>query len=93
MKERSYISVKFQRYSLSICSQLAAFNIIVSLLYQSAAQSGLKADSWVKSFSDLLEGKVGGKDLAAQGSGSNIYALDEALTLARQFAVMKLHEQ
>ncbi|XP_062502004.1 alanine--tRNA ligase, cytoplasmic-like [Corticium candelabrum] len=60
---------------------------------KSAAQSGLKADSWVKSFSDLLEGKVGGKDLAAQGSGSNIYALDEALTLARQFAVMKLHEQ
>ena len=47
----------------------------------------------MKSFSDLLGGKVGGKDLAAQGSSSNVQALEEAIHLAREFAAVKLDRQ
>lgn len=57
---------------------------------QEAIQQGLKADEWVKSVSDLLGGKCGGKDLSAQGSGPNIGCITKAVETATQFAKQKL---
>ncbi|XP_073233426.1 alanine--tRNA ligase, cytoplasmic-like [Porites lutea] len=53
-------------------------------------QQGLKADEWVKSVSELLGGKCGGKDLSAQGSGPNVGCLKKAVETATQFAKQKL---
>jgi len=54
-------------------------------------QQGLKADEWVKSVSELLGGKCGGKDLSAQGSGPNISCIRKAVETATQFAKQKLY--
>ncbi|KAJ7374691.1 Alanine--tRNA ligase, cytoplasmic [Desmophyllum pertusum] len=53
-------------------------------------QQGLKADEWVKSVSELIGGKCGGKDLSAQGSGPNIGCLKKAMETATRFAQQKL---
>lgn len=53
-------------------------------------QQGLKADEWVKSVSELLGGKCGGKDVSAQGSGPNIGCIKQAVETATQFAKQKL---
>jgi alanyl-tRNA synthetase len=52
---------------------------------------GLKANEWVQQVSGLLQGKGGGKPEAAQASGSNISCLQEALSIAAQFANAKLN--
>lgn len=57
---------------------------------QEVIQQGLKADEWVKSVSELLGGKCGGKDLSAQGSGPNVGCLKKAVETATQFAKQKL---
>ena len=57
---------------------------------QDLVSRGLKADEWVKSVSELLGGKCGGKELSAQGSGPNIGCVDKAVEMAKQFAKMKL---
>ena len=57
---------------------------------QEVIQQGLKADEWVKSVSELLGGKCGGKDLSAQGSGPNVGSLKKAVETATQFAKQKL---
>ena len=51
---------------------------------------GLKADEWVKSVSQLLGGKCGGKDLSAQGSGPSSGCVGEEIELGKEFAKMKL---
>ncbi|KAL9974137.1 hypothetical protein ACROYT_G011141 [Oculina patagonica] len=53
-------------------------------------KQGLKADEWVKSVSELIGGKCGGKDLSAQGSGPNIGCVKKAVETATQFAQQKL---
>ena len=51
---------------------------------------GLKADEWVKSVSELIGGKCGGKDVSAQGSGPNIGSVKKAVETATNFAQQKL---
>ncbi|EDV25551.1 uncharacterized protein TRIADDRAFT_23916 [Trichoplax adhaerens] len=53
-------------------------------------KKGLSASDWVKSVMNVLEGKGGGKPTSAQGSGTNVAGLNNALNLAKEFAKMKL---
>lgn len=64
--------------------------ICLAQVPKEAIQQGLKADEWVKSVSELLGGKCGGKDVSAQGSGPNIGCIDKAVETARKFAEQKL---
>ncbi|XP_065828762.1 alanine--tRNA ligase, cytoplasmic-like isoform X2 [Oscarella lobularis] len=57
---------------------------------QSLVSRGLKANEWVESIAQLLGGRVGGRETTAQGSGSNVGAVDEAVEVARKFASSKL---
>lgn len=57
---------------------------------QDAITRGLKADEWVKSVSELIGGKCGGKDQSAQGSGSNVGCVKKAVETATNFAQQKL---
>jgi alanyl-tRNA synthetase len=59
-------------------------------MFQNAVNKGLKASEWVQQVSGLMEGKGGGKPESAQASGSNISCLQEALSIATQFANAKL---
>lgn len=60
------------------------------LTFQEALTTGINAKSWVDSVIPVIGGKGGGKDLAAQATGSNIKALEEALRIATEFAQLKL---
>ncbi|GBB93113.1 hypothetical protein RclHR1_02110012 [Rhizophagus clarus] len=51
---------------------------------------GLKASEWAKTVSETVGGKSGGKDDSAQGSGTNIDKLDEAIKIAEQFAKLQV---
>lgn len=51
---------------------------------------GLKANEWVQQVTGLMQGKGGGKAESAQASGSNVSCLEEALSIATQFANIKL---
>ncbi|XP_018322304.1 alanine--tRNA ligase, cytoplasmic [Agrilus planipennis] len=55
-----------------------------------AVDKGLKANEWVSQITQLIKGKGGGKAESAQASGTNPAALNEALQLARKFALTKL---
>lgn len=55
-------------------------------------KSGFKAIDWANVVSEKVGGKKGGKDVSAQGSGTEVSAVDEALKLAGEFAKMKLTE-
>jgi len=51
---------------------------------------GLKAGDWAKAVSETVGGKSGGKDESAQGSGTNVDKIDEALGIAENFARVAL---
>ncbi|XP_014661746.1 PREDICTED: alanine--tRNA ligase, cytoplasmic-like [Priapulus caudatus] len=51
---------------------------------------GLKANEWVGHVSGVLNGKGGGKEAAAQATGSNIESVDIAIKMAEEFALLKL---
>jgi len=51
---------------------------------------GLKANEWMKSVAAEINGKGGGKELSAQGSGDKLSGLDKAMQLAKEFASLKL---
>jgi len=53
-------------------------------------EKGLKANEWMKSVAAEINGKGGGKELSAQGSGDNLSGLDKAMVLAKEFASLKL---
>ncbi|CAG8495140.1 7842_t:CDS:10 [Funneliformis mosseae] len=53
-------------------------------------EKGLKASEWAKTVSETVGGKSGGKDDSAQGSGTNIDKLDEAVKVAEQFAKLQI---
>jgi len=53
-------------------------------------EKGLKASEWAKTVSETVGGKSGGKDDSAQGSGTNIDKLDEAIRVAEQFAKLQV---
>ncbi|NXD87410.1 SYAC protein, partial [Halcyon senegalensis] len=59
---------------------------------QEAANRGLKASQWVQEVSALMDGKGGGKDVSAQATGKNVGCLQEALSLATDFARLRLGE-
>jgi alanyl-tRNA synthetase len=46
---------------------------------------GLDARTWASKVSEVLGGKAGGKDDAAQGVGTNITRVEEALKVARDY--------
>ena len=54
------------------------------------AKAGFKAIDWATVVADKVGGKKGGKDVSAQGSGTEIAAVDEALKLADEFAKLKV---
>jgi len=51
---------------------------------------GLKANEWIQHISGVIGGKGGGKEDSAQATGTNVTSLEEALSMAKQFAAMKL---
>ncbi|XP_058946553.2 alanine--tRNA ligase, cytoplasmic-like [Pocillopora verrucosa] len=64
--------------------------ICLAQVPKDAIARGLKADEWVKSVSELIGGKCGGKDQSAQGSGSNVGCVKKAVETATNFAQQKL---
>jgi alanyl-tRNA synthetase len=54
------------------------------------ATQGFGADKWVQQVAPLINGKGGGKDLAAQATGSNTQALKQALEVATEFAKLNI---
>lgn len=57
---------------------------------KNAVEKGLLASEWVQSVVTLMNGKGGGKAESAQASGSNPSCLNEAMKIAREFAISKL---
>lgn len=57
---------------------------------KSAVEKGLKANEWVGTVAEIMQGKGGGKADSAQASGKNINSLSECLKLAEEFAKLKL---
>lgn len=53
---------------------------------QALVEKGLKAVDWAAVVSEKIGGKKGGNEVAAQGAGSNVDQVDEALKLATDFA-------
>jgi len=53
-------------------------------------EKGLKANEWMKAVAGEINGKGGGKELSAQGSGDNLSGLNKAMELAKEFASLKL---
>ncbi|ORX99184.1 alanyl-tRNA synthetase [Basidiobolus meristosporus CBS 931.73] len=58
---------------------------------KSLVGKGLKAIEWANVVSEKLGGKKGGKDESAQGQGTNVDSVDEAVSIAEEFARMKLN--
>ena len=54
---------------------------------------GLKANEWIQAISPLMQGKGGGKAESAQASGSNISCLNEAISIAKSYALGKLKSE
>ena len=71
------------------------FNLLVIYLFslpQSLVSKGLFADDWIKSVSTVIGGKGGGNRTSAQASGPHVGSLEEAVSLARDFARIKIGE-
>uniref|UniRef100_A0A2C9JU01 Alanine--tRNA ligase n=1 Tax=Biomphalaria glabrata TaxID=6526 RepID=A0A2C9JU01_BIOGL len=68
------------------------YNSSFSCLFclQETVSKGLNAKEWVDKVVPIINGKGGGKDLAAQATGTNIKGLQEALNVATEFAQLKL---
>lgn len=57
---------------------------------QAVVTDGFGADKWVQQVVPLINGKGGGKDLAAQATGTNPQSLNKALEVATEFAKLNL---
>ncbi|XP_033755584.1 alanine--tRNA ligase, cytoplasmic-like [Pecten maximus] len=64
--------------------------LCMSCVPKVSVSKGLNAKDWVNEVVPVIQGKCGGKDLAAQATGSNTDGLQEALDIATKFAQMKL---
>ncbi|KAJ2829423.1 Alanine--tRNA ligase, partial [Coemansia erecta] len=51
---------------------------------------GLKASEWADAVSQIVGGKKGGKDESAQGSGTEVAKIDEAIQAAKDFVKARL---
>lgn len=56
-------------------------------------EQGLKANEWMKSVSEAIGGKGGGKEVSAQGTGDKLSEVDKAIDIAKQFASLKLRDR
>jgi len=67
-------------------------NKVLAMAYcpKSAVEAGLKANEWCGSVLPVIGGKGGGKPDNAQGSGTNVSKLQEALQVADAYAQGKL---
>ncbi|KAK0051507.1 alanine--tRNA ligase cytoplasmic [Biomphalaria pfeifferi] len=64
--------------------------LCMSCVPKETVSKGLNAKEWVDKVVPIINGKGGGKDLAAQATGTNIKGLQEALNVATEFAQLKL---
>ncbi|XP_022255366.1 alanine--tRNA ligase, cytoplasmic-like [Limulus polyphemus] len=64
--------------------------LCLSSVPKEAVSKGLKANEWVREISRVIDGKGGGKEEAAQATGTRVSSLNEAMTLAKEFAELKL---
>jgi len=62
---------------------------VVASLSKEVADKGFHANSWAKTFVDIVGGKSGGKELTAQGVGIDTTKVEQATTAAREFASRK----
>ena len=58
---------------------------------EALVKKGLKATEWAKVVSEKVGGKSGGKEILAQGQGTEVNAIDDACDIAKAFAQLKLH--
>jgi len=72
------------------CSKEASKIICLAQVSEQLASRGFFAEEWIRSVTNVIEGKGGGKKTSAQGSGKNVNALNEAMAVARDFAVKAL---
>ncbi|CAJ0955028.1 unnamed protein product, partial [Mesorhabditis belari] len=63
---------------------------VLAKVDKSLVDKGLKASDWVGAVSQLLGGKGGGKDANAQATCDSAEKIDDAVTLAREFATTKI---
>ncbi|KAJ1827583.1 Alanine--tRNA ligase, partial [Coemansia sp. RSA 2708] len=56
---------------------------------QVLARGQLKANEWAEAVSQVVGGKCGGKGESAQGSGTEVARVDEAVQVAKDFAQTK----
>ena len=49
-------------------------------------QGSMKASEWIKKVMQVVDGRGGGKDMVAQGTGTKVEAIDEAIQVATSFA-------
>ncbi|XP_059156617.1 alanine--tRNA ligase, cytoplasmic-like [Physella acuta] len=64
--------------------------LCMSCVPKESLSTGLNAKAWVDVVVPIINGKGGGKDLAAQATGTKTQSLDEALRAATEFAKLKL---
>lgn len=64
--------------------------VCLSQVASCAEKKGLKANEWVSSIAQLINGKGGGRSVSAQATGKNPDGMKEAIEVATQFAELKL---
>lgn len=64
--------------------------LCMSCVPKALASQGFGADKWVQKVAPIISGKGGGKGEAAQATGSNTKALNQALEVAEEFAKMNI---
>lgn len=74
-------------FYVTVCE--ISFYIHVYIL-QSLVSKGLTASLWVKAVADVTGGKGGGSNVTAQTSAPTSDKLSEALSVAKEFAKLKL---
>jgi alanyl-tRNA synthetase len=89
LKQYKTLSPSTAAMFFSVDAENGKIICLTSVPKEKAAQ-GLKANEWIQHVSGVIGGKGGGKEDAAQATGTNIKGLEEALSLAKQFATMKL---
>ena len=77
-------------FHLFLCNNMWNFFHVHVLILQSLVSKGLTASSWVKAVTDVTGGKGGGSNVAAQASAPTSGKLSEALSVAKEFAKLKL---
>ena len=59
---------------------------IAAVVPMTMIHKGLKAGDWVKAASEIVGGKGGGRPEAAQGGGTNVAKVKDAIEHANNFA-------